>query len=176
MNAYRKTNQSLLWISLSFALLTGCQTAVGDLQRTQLRPPDFGSTWSDYMSCRKSQDLPESLRMANRLRDAVGPVSQLPQSSPDDRFVTQVRALFQPNRPRLAADPSTMALDCWLHTAAVAKTRGQDDLAYQMYSRVLQAPKSPEFSYYLHLAQTNLDKLHVDLRAAARAPSPSPAN
>lgn len=114
--------------------------------------------------------------MANRLRDAVGPVSQLPQSSSDDRFVTQVRALFQPNRPRLAADPSTMALDCWLHTAEVARTLGQDDLAYQMYSRVLQAPKSPEFSYYVRLAQTNMDKLHVDLRAAARTPSPSSAN
>lgn len=176
MNSHRKTKLSLLWATLLVVILTGCQTAVGDLQKTQLRPPDFGSTWSDYTSCRKSQDLPESLRMANRLQDAVGPVSQLPQTSPDDRFVTQVRALFQPNRPRLAADPSTMALDCWLHTAAVAKTYGQDDLAYQMYSRVLQAPKSPEFSYYLHLAQTNLDKLHVDLRAATHAQSPSPAN
>ncbi len=175
MNDHRNTRQSLLWVALSVLFVTGCQTAVGGLQSSKLAPPEFGTTWSDYTSCRKSRDVPELLKMANRLRDAVGPVSQLPQSSPDDRFVTQVRALFQPNRPRLAADPSTMALDCWLHTAEVAKTQGQDDLAYQMYSRVLQAPKSQEFSYYIRLAQTNLDKLHVELRAAARA-SASPAN
>ncbi len=159
-----------------FFFLTGCQTGGDLLQHTGQSQLDFGGSWSAYSACKQSRELRTVLKQADSLSPAIQPAQLSPAGQPQLGLGARVAALLVANKPRYAADPQVMALDCWLHAGRIAEQQGQPEVAHRMYTKVLQGPRTADTAYFVGIAQSNLSTLQIPLQALAPSTAVAPSN
>lgn len=145
-----------LAIPLSIALVTsGCQSNLPVRQDAQVVHQDFGASWSAYKACKGSQELPIALQESDILQSAVAPAAV----QTNNGIKARLSALFTANRPRYAADPLQMSMDCLLHAGKLAESKDEYTLAHSLYQQVLRTPHSQNTAYFQQVAQASLDRL-----------------
>ncbi len=154
MNTLLKAFRLTLTLSTALVVL-GCQGNQRAAQGLQAAHQDFGSSWSAYKSCKGSQELSTALQESDLLQAA----SELSQTQAEGGLGAQVSALFTANRPRYAADPLQMSMDCLLHAGKLAESKEDFDLAYSLYKQVLRTPHTQNTDYFLNVAHAGLARL-----------------
>ena len=163
------------WIVVCACLLVGCQTGHKALQNEATQRIDFESVWSKYKACRSSTDLGKVTREAALLDGLTHTREPYLLGARDEEQKFRISSFFEPSKPRLSVDPQIMAIDCWLHAGHVATSRGNNELAHHLYSRVLRSPQNPETRYYRAVAEASLIRLQGMLHAASlNTPTPHP--
>ncbi len=126
----------LLGLFTGMLLLTGCQLGVLQGPETGMGPDEFARIWGLYQDCRRSDDVATVLAKAPHWERMAA---------------TQSRRAV-----RLSVDPRALAAACAVHTGRVALAQGEEELAVELFSLVIQRYPEPDYAYYVAQARAGL--------------------
>lgn len=123
----------MLLISLFW--LAGCQTGPLSVDKAAVNQEAFDHFWSLYQDCR-SADLGTILVQTPRWERMAAVPSNLPV--------------------RLSVDPRALAADCAIHAGNLALMRGEQGLAVEFFSLVIERYPQPDYASYIARAWDGL--------------------
>lgn len=123
------------WFLISLLWLAGCQTASLPVDKGAVNQEAFDRFWGLYQDCR-SADLGTILVQTPRWEYMAAVPSNLPV--------------------RLSVDPRALAADCALHAGNLALMQGEQGLAVEFYSLVIERYPQPDYAYYVARAWDGL--------------------
>lgn len=131
--------------------LGGCQTAHLHIRSVGMDQVEFERMWQSYVDCWDSVDLDVIRAQARRLSRTA----EADQPSPP--FLPKILGLTPARLPvRLAVDPKALAASCALHGGKVALDRGEQALATDLFTSVIQRFPEPDHAYYVAQARSGL--------------------
>lgn len=141
-------------------LLSGCHLGVG-LNNAHLDNSRFMNSWAMYTHCLNSMDLDTTQIDAEKLRELSKNLTAT--SNWDIPLVRQMAGLVSQPTDRFAVDLNAMTASCTLHSGKAAVAGGYNDVAREIFHRVIQ--DHPTYSYYTLQARAHLTKLDMELQA-----------
>lgn len=116
-------------------LLAGCQTGPSLTDKAVMDQEAFDRFWGLYQDCR-SADLGAILVQTPRWERMAAVPASLPV--------------------RLSVDPRALAADCAIHAGNLALMQGEQGLAVEFYSLVIERYPQPDYAYYVARAWDGL--------------------
>lgn len=126
-------NRVVVLIGMLF--LTGCQAGLHSLDKTVADEEAFARSWGLYQDCRGA-DLATILARTPQWERMAAPPARLPV--------------------RLSVDPRALAADCALHAGNLALTQGEQGLAVEFFSLVIERYRVEDYAYYVARARDGL--------------------
>jgi hypothetical protein len=143
-------------------LLSGCHLGVG-LDNTHLDNSRFMNAWTTYTHCLNSMDLDTTQSDAEKLRALSKNVTA--KSNWGIPLARQIAGLVSQPTDRFAVDVNAMTASCTLHSGKTAVAGGYNDVAREIFHRVIHDHPHPTYSYYILQARAHLTKLDMELQA-----------
>lgn len=148
-----------LMMSISAALLAGCQSAPILGWSATERESTVMTLWDSYRECRSIGEMQEvqaaarALALAAERSDRLEP-SPIPLPGVIQRHVTRPA-------PRYSVDPKALSASCNVHAGEVALASGQHAVAADLFHFVLATYPHPEYAYYARQAEQGLQKVEL---------------
>lgn len=155
----------MLKLGGTIILLSGCQVGAG-LGNSHLDNSRFMNSWTTYTHCLNSMDLDTTQVDAEKLRELSKNVTA--ESTRHIPLVTQITGLISQPTDRSAVDVNAMTASCALHSGRTAVAGGYNDIAREIFHRVIHDHPHSTYSYYTIQARAQLTKLDRDLYALLR--------
>lgn len=152
----------MLKLSGMIIMLSGCHLGVG-LDNTHLDNSRFMNLWTTYNHCLNSMDLDTTQFDAEKLRELSKNVTA--KSNWDIPLARQIAGLVSQPTDRFAVDVNAMTASCALHSGKTAVVGGYNDVAREIFHRVIHDHPHPTYSYYTLQARAHLTKLDMELHA-----------
>ena len=143
-------------------LLSGCHIGAG-LDSTYLDNSRFMNSWTTYNHCLNSMDLDTTQFDAERLRELSKNVTA--KTDLDIPLAIQIGGLVSQPTNRFAVDLNAMTVSCALHSGKMAVAGGYNDIAREIFQRVIHDHPHSTYSYYTLQARAHLTKLDMELQA-----------
>lgn len=115
--------------------LAGCQTGLQSVEKSLATEEAFARSWSLYQDCR-SADLETILVRTPQWERMAAPPASVPV--------------------RLSVDPRALAADCAIHAGDLALMQGEQGLAVEFFSLVIERYPQPDYAYYVARAWDGL--------------------
>lgn len=120
---------------LCLLVLAGCQAGLQSVERNVSIEEAFARSWSLYQDCRNADLATILARTPQWERMAALPIS-LPV--------------------RLSVDPRALAADCAIHAGNLALAKGEEGLAAEFFSLVIERYQDPDYAFYVARARDGL--------------------
>ena len=151
-----------MMLSGMIILLSGCLVGVG-VDKTHLDNSHFMNSWTTYTHCMNSMDLDTTQFDAEKLRELSKNVTT--KNNWEIPLARQFAGLVSQPTDRFAVDVNAMSASCTLHSGKTAVSGGYNDLARELFHRVIHDHPHPTYSYYTLQARAHLTKLDMELQA-----------
>ncbi len=133
-------------LPLCLLVLAGCQTGLHSVEKVLAAEEAFVRSWSLYQDCRRA--------------DLAVILVQTPQWE-------RMAALSARLPVRLSVDPRALAADCAIHAGHLALSRGEEELAAEFFSFVIERYPQPDYSYYVARAWDGLLRTAAGMMTAS---------
>ncbi len=154
-----------MMLSGMIVVLSGCHMGIG-IDKTSLDNSHFMNSWATYTHCLNSIDPDTTQFDAEKLRELSKNVPT--KSTWDIPLSGHIAGLISQPTDRFAVDVNAMTASCTLHSGKTAVARGHNDLARELFRRVIFEHSHPSYSYYTLQARAHLTKLDMELQALLR--------
>lgn len=120
--------------------------------------------WDRYTHCVSTPSVDEQVAEADRLTEAVDFLTG------QARSISFLPAMFErmlsPQPNRLAVDPRAMAAACSLSAGLALRSRGDHDMAADIFRSILLSYQEPQYAYYAARAHSQLVQLARQIQPA----------